>query len=245
MVKIENISKTFGSKIILDGLSLELNEGEILSVIGKSGTGKSVLLKCIIGLEKVDSGSILIDDERVTDFNEREFNERIRPKMSMIFQQGALWDSMTIEENIDLALKIRKNLPEDERRQLVRESLELVDLKGVEKMYPDELSGGMAKRAAFARGAAIRPKYLLYDEPTTGLDPVLSNIINDLIVELNQKLGTTSLVISHDIQGVEHISHRIAMLYKGNILLTCDKKDLWNQNNAIFNHFIHGDITLL
>ncbi len=245
MVKLENISKAFGPKQILNGLSLELNDGEILSVIGKSGTGKSVLLKCIIGLEQVDEGRVIIDGEDVTDFSERDFNERIRPKMSMIFQQGALWDSMTIGENIDLALKIRKNLPDDERRQLVHESLELVGLKGVADMYPDELSGGMAKRAAFARGAAIRPKYLLYDEPTTGLDPVLSNIIDDLIVELNQKLGTTSLVISHDMKGVEKISHRIAMLYKGQILLTCEKKDLWRQDNAIFNHFIHGDITLL
>ncbi|OQX87185.1 ABC transporter ATP-binding protein [candidate division KSB1 bacterium 4484_87] len=244
MVEVKNIYKSFGSKEILSGVNLTLKDGEILSIIGKSGTGKSVLLKLIIGLISPDSGQIVVDGVDVTEFSEGEFNEKIRTKMSMVFQEGALWDSMTVAENIELALKIRKHLPEEERKQIISESLRLVGLDDVENKFPDELSGGMMKRAAIARAIAIRPKYLFYDEPTTGLDPVLSNIINGLILSLTKKLNTTALIISHDIDGVARISDRVAMLHEGKIILICNAKEMWNQQNEIFNHFIHGDTEL-
>lgn len=245
MVEIKNLYKSFGSKKILNGIDLTIEDGEIFSVIGKSGCGKSVLLKSIIGLIPADAGEIYIDDENVADFTEKDFNEKIRSKMSMVFQEGALWDSMTVRGNIDLALKIRKHLPDQKRNKIISENLRLVGLDDVEDKFPDELSGGMMKRVAIARAIAIRPKYLLYDEPTTGLDPVLSNMINDLIFDLNRKLNTTSLVVSHDIAGVEKISDRVVMLHDGKIIVSCSAKEMWQQDNEIFNRFIRGDKELI
>jgi len=245
MVKIKNLYKSFGSKAILNGINLKIDDGEIFSVIGKSGSGKSVLLKSIIGLIPIDAGEIHIDGENISNFSEEEFNERIRSKMSMVFQEGALWDSMTVGGNVDLALKIKKHIPEEERKKIITESLRLVGLDDVENKFPDELSGGMMKRVAIARAIAIRPKYLLYDEPTTGLDPVLSNVINELIFKLNHKLKTTSLIVSHDIVGVEKISDRVAMLHDGKIILICPAKEIWQQDNEIFNRFIRGDKELI
>ncbi len=243
MLVIKNLHKAFNDKKVLNGVHLEVQEGEIFSVIGMSGTGKSVLLKLIIGLMRADQGEIWLDGQEITDFTEDEFNAHVRPKMSMVFQEGALWDSMTIGENIDLALKIQKHLSEEERRKRIKQSLELVGLPPIEAMYPDELSGGMVKRVAIARAIATQPKYLLYDEPTTGLDPVLSNMINELIIKLNRQLGTTSIVITHDIPGVERISNRVAMLYKGEIIHVCKAKEIWEQDNEIFNQFIRGKVT--
>jgi phospholipid/cholesterol/gamma-HCH transport system ATP-binding protein len=242
MLEIKELYKSFGSKKILNGVSLEVNDQEIVSIIGMSGTGKSVLLKNIIGLLEADAGQILLDNNDITNYSEQEYNQFVRPKMSMVFQEGALWDSMTVGQNIDLALKIQKHLTEEERSRRISESLEMVGLPPIQDLYPEELSGGMIKRVAIARAIATRPKYLLYDEPTTGLDPVLSNMINDLIVKLNSQLGTTSLVISHDISGVEKISNRIAMLYKGKIVHICAANVLWEQEHEIFNQFIHGKV---
>ncbi len=243
MLEIKELYKSFGSKKILNGVSLDVHDKEIVSVIGMSGTGKSVLLKNIIGLLEADAGHILLDGIDITNYTEQEYNHLVRPKMSMVFQEGALWDSMTVGQNIDLALKIQKHLTGEERAKRIRESLEMVGLPPIQDLFPEELSGGMIKRVAIARAIATRPKYLLYDEPTTGLDPVLSNMINDLIVQLNTRLGTTSLVISHDIRGVEKISNRVAMLYKGEIVHTCAANALWKQEHEIFNQFIHGKVT--
>lgn len=243
MIKINNLYKSFGEFKVLNGVNLTVEENKILTIIGKSGTGKSVLLKNIIGLLKPDSGTIEIDSIDTTGFDEDEFNKFIRPKMALVFQDGALWDSMTIAANIDLALQIQKHLGEDERKKRIKESLESVGLKDVENVFPDELSGGMLKRAAIARAIAMRPKYLLYDEPTTGLDPVLSNIINNLIKKINVEMGITSLIISHDILGVEKISDYTAMLFEGKIIVTCKAKEMWAQENQIFNDFIKGKIT--
>ncbi len=240
MLEIIKLSKSFGSKNILDRVSLTVSDHEIVSVIGMSGTGKSVLLKTIIGLLVPDQGQIILDDQDITDYSEQQYNQHVRPIMSMVFQEGALWDSMTVGQNIDLALKIQKHLTEEERHKRIHDSLEMVGLPPIQDQYPEELSGGMVKRVAIARAIATQPKYLLYDEPTTGLDPVLSNMINDLIVDLNNRLGTTSLIISHDIPGVERISNRIAMLYQGQIVHSCNAKDLWRQDHEVFNQFIHG-----
>ncbi len=240
MLKIQNLSKSFDTKIILDNVNLVIPDHEIVSVIGMSGTGKSVLLKTIIGLLAPDSGKIFLDGVDITDYTEQQYNHFVRPKMSMVFQEGALWDSLTVGENIDLALKIQKHLSKQERRERISESLEMVGLTNIKNLYPEELSGGMIKRVAIARAIATQPKYLLYDEPTTGLDPILSNMIDDLIVNINSRLGTTSLIISHDIPGVEKISNHVAMLYMGKIVHTCSANDLWQQDNEIFNQFIHG-----
>ncbi len=240
MLEIKQLYKSFDNKNILNGVNLSVSDREIVSVIGLSGTGKSVLLKTIIGLIIPDKGAIILDGRDITDYTEQQYNQFVRPIMSMVFQEGALWDSMTVGQNIDLALKIQKRLSMEERSIRIEKSLEMVGLPPIQNQYPDELSGGMIKRVAIARAIATQPKYLLYDEPTTGLDPVLSNMINDLIVELNRRLGTTSLIISHDISGVERISNRVAMLYKGKIIHSCVAKDLWKQDNKIFNKFIHG-----
>jgi ABC-type transport system involved in resistance to organic solvents, ATPase component len=176
----------------------------------------------------------------VTKFSESRFNQEVRPYISFVFQGGALWDSMTVGANIDLALKIQKGLDERERKRRIEESLRLVDLEGVENVYPEELSGGMLKRASIARAIATKPKYLLYDEPTTGLDPILSNVINELILKLNHELGISSLIISHDIVGTERISDRVALLHEGQIVLTCNASEMRYQDDDIFNEFING-----
>lgn len=245
MVKIENLHKAFEGRVILDDVNLTLVDGEILTVVGMSGTGKSVLLKNIIGLITPDSGKIHLDGQEISNFSEKEYNLHVRNQMSMVFQEGALWDSMTVGENIELALKIHKHLNDAERSTLVAEALAMVGLEHIEKAYPEELSGGMMKRAAIARAIATRPKYLLYDEPTTGLDPVLSNVINDLIVKLNREMNITSLVISHDMDSVEKVSTRVAMLHKGRVIVTCNADDLWRQTDDIFNSFIHGNSEIL
>lgn len=242
MLVIEHLRKQFGSNMVLEDVNLTLQDGEVLTVIGMSGIGKSVLAKAIMGLIETDSGRIMLDGEEITRLSEGELNRRVRDKISMVFQQGALWDSMTIQENIDLALSIRKSLDPVERRKLVRESLRMVGLDGVEHLYPEELSGGMIKRAAIARAIAAHPKYLIYDEPTTGLDPVLRNMVNALIVRLHKELKTTSLIISHDIESLQKFSERVALLHDGRIETTCSVSEMWNHKNRLFNNFIRGNI---
>ena len=242
MVELKNITVGFNNHNILDGLNLNINDGEVLSVIGMSGSGKSVLLKTILGLIPHRSGQIIFDGVDISEFTEEEYDYNVRNKMGMVFQAGALLDSLTIEQNIKLALIHRKDLSNDIKHKMAAESLEMVGLSGVESKYPEELSGGMIKRAAIARGIVSKPKYLLYDEPTTGLDPVLSNLINNLIHKLSRELNITSMLITHDINGAEKISDRIAMLYKGKIILTCPAGEIWVQNNKIFNDFIHGNV---
>ena len=245
MLVIEHLQKRFGSNAVLRDVNLTLNDGEVLTVIGMSGIGKSVLAKAIIGLIEPDGGRITLDGQDITQYNEEQFNLKVRDRMSMVFQQGALWDSMTIRENIDLALNIRKNLGLSERTELIRESLRMVGLRDAEELYPEELSGGMIKRAAIARAIAARPKYLIYDEPTTGLDPVLRNMVNDLITRLHRELKTTSLIISHDIESLQHFSERVALLHEGRIVTTCPVSELWNQDDQTFNSFIHGEVGVL
>lgn len=246
MIKLEKISKRFGTHVILDQIDLELKESEILSVIGKSGTGKSVLLKIIIGLLKPDNGRIFVDGEDITGYNEYELDNRVRNKVSMVFQQGALWDSMTIGQNIGLALRIHKHLNEEERKKRIMKSLDMVGLSSsVLEQYPEELSGGMIKRVSIARAIVTYPKYIFYDEPTTGLDPVSANLINKLIIDLNKEMNMTTLVISHDIKGVEQISDRVAMLYNAHIIVNCDAGMMWQQKNPIFINFIHGKVETL
>ncbi len=240
MIKVRDLHKSFNNHAVLNGVNLELLDGEVLSIIGKSGTGKSVLIKSILGLIEPDSGSVEVDGMEVVGMSEDQFNAKVRNNISIVFQEGALWDSMNVGENIELALQIKKHLDPEEREEIVIDSLRKVGLENIRYVYPEELSGGMMKRVAIARAIATRPKYLFYDEPTTGLDPVLSNVINNLIKKLNAELGITTLIISHDIKGVETVSDRVAMLYEGKVVHTCNAKEMWQQENKIFNDFIRG-----
>lgn len=245
MVIIENLRKAFGDNQVLEDVNLTLYDEEILTIVGMSGIGKSVLLKMIVGLVEADSGHIYLDDIDVTQLHEEQLNDLVRTQISMVFQQGALWDSLTVQQNIELALDIRHNLSKPERIELVKESLELVGLRDAENLYPEELSGGMVKRASIARAIAARPKYLFFDEPTTGLDPVLANMVNDLIVKLHRELRTTTLVVSHDVAHLQHFTQRVAMLHAGRIVHVCTARDMWNQDNRIFNSFIRGELDVL
>ncbi len=242
MVDVINISKSFNGSKVLDGLNLKLYDGELLSIIGRSGAGKSVLIKIILGLINSDSGKVVIDGEDITGYSEGKMNEKVRIKMGMVYQYDALWDSMTIGENLKLILKIRKHFSDEEMDYKVKESLDMVELPGIENKYPEELSGGMEKRIAVARAIIMKPKYIIYDEPTTGLDPVLTNTIDNLILKLNKEQNITSLLISHDIKSAEKVSDRICMIYRGKIIHACNADKLWEQDNDIFNKFIHGDI---
>jgi phospholipid/cholesterol/gamma-HCH transport system ATP-binding protein len=245
MVVIEHLHKEIEGKTILNDVNLTVKDNEVFTLMGKSGTGKTVLLKTIIGLMSADSGRVVLDGEDITDYTEPEYNALVRNRMTMVFQHGALWDSMNVGQNIDLALNIRQGLSESERTRLIKESLALVGLEDTESLYPEELSGGMIKRAAIARAIAARPKYILYDEPTTGLDPVLSNMVVDLILKLDRELEVTSLIISHDIHNAQRISDRVGLLYNGTIVHTCRAEEMWNQTNDVFNHFLEGDGGLL
>lgn len=241
MIELRNISKSFGGNVVLDGVNLEIRDGEVLTVIGQSGAGKSVLMKIMLGLVVPDEGRIIVDDVDVTDYTEEQMNETVRTKIGMVYQYDALWDSMTIGDNLKLALRIRKDFTEEEMELKVRESLDMVELPDVEDEFPEELSGGMKKRIAVARAIIMNPKYIVYDEPTTGLDPVLINTIDNLVVKLNKEQSITSLVISHDVRSAEKISDRVCMIHGGKMIHTCSANELWNQDNQLFNKFIHGD----
>jgi phospholipid/cholesterol/gamma-HCH transport system ATP-binding protein len=242
MVELKNISKSFNNTKVLNNLNFQLLDNEVHSVIGQSGAGKTVLIKIIIGLMKPESGRVIVNDEDITDYTEEQLNEKVRMNIGIVYQNGALWDSMTIGENLRLVLKLKKSFSEEEIDRKVKDSLEMVDLPHLENKYPDELSGGMKKRIAIARAIILKPEYIIYDEPTTGLDPVLINTIDNLILKLNKEQNITSLVISHNLKSAETISNRVSMIYNGEIIQTCNSEDLWDQDNDAFNKFIHGDV---
>lgn len=217
MIEFKNLVKSFGARTILKGLNLKINEGEIFFILGTSGTGKSVLLKNLVGLLKPDQGEIWVDGEEVSQLNEIEYL-RIRKKCGMVFQQPALFDSLSIFENVAFGLRRLEKLSEEELQARVSEALASVHIKGVEEKLPTQISYGMQKRVSLARTLALRPKILLFDEPTTGLDPVTTNAVNNLIQELSVRLKTTSVVVSHDMACALSIAHRIVVLDKGEIV---------------------------
>ena len=238
-ITLKQISKSFGQQKVLDQLDLTLESQKITCIIGRSGGGKSVLLKHIIGLAKPDSGQIFVDDIDISTLKESELNE-IRKNFGMLFQDAALFDSMTVGENVAFPLKEHRRLPKKEMEQIITDKLLQVGLTGVTEKMPSELSGGMRKRVGLARALALDPKIILFDEPTTGLDPIMCDAIDRLIVKTQQNTGSTCVVISHDIESTFKIAHRIAMLYKGKIIAYGSPEDIQSSSNPVLKQFIQG-----
>jgi phospholipid/cholesterol/gamma-HCH transport system ATP-binding protein len=242
MIEIIDLHKSFGDNKVLDGVNLTINKGETTTIIGRSGVGKSVLLKHIIGLVKPDKGRILIDGEDITLYKNEKL-VKLRQRFGMLFQGSALFDSMTVEENVGLGLREHTKLPEEEIRKIVREKLRLVGLRGVEEVKPAELSGGMKKRVGLARAIAMNPEYILYDEPTTGLDPIMADAINYLIIRMKNELNVTSIAVTHDIVSAYKISNRIAMIYEGKIIFVGSPEEVKSTEDPIVRQFVEGRAT--
>ncbi|MBX7151251.1 ABC transporter ATP-binding protein [bacterium] len=241
MIQIVNLYKYFQDKRILSGVNLEIETGKITTIVGRSGCGKSVLLKHIVGLLHPDEGKVLIEGEALSDMTTQELFD-VRKKMGLVFQNGALFDSMSVEENIGLGLREHTKLSDAEISNKVSKLLEMVGLPGIEKYRPSELSGGMKKRVSLARALAMDPQYVLYDEPTTGLDPIMSAIIDDLIQRLNNDLNITSIVVTHDMKSVYKISDRVAMLHYGVVRFNGTPDELKNTNDNVVRQFIEGNV---
>lgn len=238
-IRVVNLHKSFGENQVLRGVDLEVQQGESMVVIGGSGSGKTVLIKCIIGLIQPDEGEIYVDGLEITSLNEKRMNE-VRKKFGMLFQWGALFDSMTVWENVGFGLRYQCHLKEEEIRKIASEKLALVGLKNVEDLMPSELSGGMKKRVSLARAIAMEPEILLYDEPTTGIDPIMADAINDLMIEMRQKLNVTSIAITHDMKSAYKIADRIAMLFNGKIVEVGSPEEIKNSSSPIVQQFIQG-----
>jgi phospholipid/cholesterol/gamma-HCH transport system ATP-binding protein len=239
MIRIVDLYKSFGENNVLCGANLTVNKGESMVVIGQSGSGKSVLLKHLIGLLKPDSGEIYIDGVEISRLNEYEL-QRLTKKFGMLFQGAALFDSMTVAENVGFGLERHTGYSPGKISELVSEGLAKVGLRGVENLMPYQLSGGMKKRVGLARAIVYGPEIMLYDEPSTGLDPIRADSINDLINMLKKEMGVTSVVITHDMVSANKIADRIAMLYKGVIIETGTPQEIRNSRNEIIQQFIHG-----
>lgn len=239
MIEIRNLQKSFNGKAVLRGVDLDIPEGETQIIIGRSGCGKSVLLKHIIGLIKPDGGQIFVDGEEVTSLSSRELY-RMRRKFGMLFQGAALFDSMTVEENVALGVREHRMFDEPEIQRRVAEKLELVGLPNTQQMKPAELSGGMKKRVGLARALMMDPEFVLFDEPTTGLDPITSDAINDLIIDCTNKLGVTSIVVTHDMTSAYKVGHRFSMLHEGQVIFTGTPEEVRNTTHPIVRQFIEG-----
>ena len=239
MIRIRGVKKRLGSKQVLDGVDLEIRTGESIVVMGRSGSGKSVLLKNIVRLMTPDEGSIEVDGVEIIGLPEAELNE-VRKKFGFLFQGAALFDSMTVAENVGLPLREHLRLHEREVRERVRERLEWVGLKGVEDMKPASLSGGMRKRVGLARAIAMDPAFVLYDEPTTGLDPIMADVIDQLIRTLQKRLGATSIVVTHDLTSAYKVADRLAMLHDGRIIYTGTPDEWRATTNPLIRQFIEG-----
>lgn len=242
MIEIINLHKAFGNNRVLNGVNLKIEKGESMVVIGGSGSGKSVLIKHIIGIQRPDEGSVFIDGVDIAKLSERDLND-VRKRFGMLFQGAALFDSMRVWENVAFALLRHRKMKEKEARETAAEKLRMVGLIGVEDMMPSDLSGGMKKRVGLARAIAHEPDILLYDEPTTGLDPIMADAINDLIVEMKQRLSVTSVSITHDMHSAYKIADRIAMLYNGIIIDTGTPDEIKNTGNPLVRQFITGSAT--
>lgn len=239
-IRVENLHKAFGHKRVLDGVTLDVKKGESLVIIGGSGSGKSVLIKNILGIIHPDSGTIEVDGQDVTHHNRAE-REKYLSKFGMLFQGGALFDSLTVWENISFRLMNRHHMKKKDAKDLAVKKLAQVGLGAeVANLSPSELSGGMQKRVALARAIASNPEVIFFDEPTTGLDPIMADVINDLIVKCSRELGATTITITHDMHSARKIGHNIAMIYKGKIIHHGPAKDIDHTGNEYVDQFIHG-----
>jgi phospholipid/cholesterol/gamma-HCH transport system ATP-binding protein len=238
MIEIVNLHKRFGNNEVLKGVDLIINKGETLVIIGRSGEGKSVLIKLIVGLLSPDSGFVKVEGDVVSELNERDLY-KMRKKFGFLFQGAALFDSMTVEENVGLPLvESGTKLSSIEISKVVSEKLELVGLPGVQNLKPSELSGGMKKRVGLARALATNPDYIFYDEPTTGLDPIMSDSIDNMIKELGGKLNVTSIVVTHDMYSVKNVADKVALLNEGKIYFLGTPGDLLTSNDKVITDFI-------
>ena len=241
MIEIVDLQKSFGAKQVLKDVNLKIEEGKTTCILGGSGSGKSTLIKCLIGLEQVTGGKILVDGKDITKIHSEIKLAAIRRRFGYLFQEGALFDSLSVGENVAFGLKYLTEVPEQDYPKVIREKLALVGLKeDVAKLNPSELSGGMKKRVSLARVLAVEPKVILYDEPTTGLDPIMSDIISDLIIDLKAKLGVTSVVITHDMHSAFKIADYIAFLYEGKILMYGTPQEFQKTDNPYVLQFVQG-----
>jgi len=239
MIKVSNIHKSFNDKIILNGIDFQINRGECVVIIGKSGSGKSVLLKHLLGLINPDNGYIEIDGDSLTDLKYNQL-QKIRSKIGMVFQSGALFDSLTVNENIEIALNRLTDLNDMDLQLRINECLDEVGMRDTNQLMPSELSGGMKKRVGIARAISFKPDYLFYDEPTTGLDPIMSNTINKLISKFNKNTRITSLVITHSMKTVFEVADRVLMLHNGKIYFNGSVNDIKNSKDSVISSFVNG-----
>lgn len=238
MIKLINVCKEFNGRQVLNNINLEVQSGETMAIIGGSGSGKSTLLKLMIGLIHPTSGKILIDGQDIAAMNDDELDE-VRLKMGMVFQYSALFDSMSVGENVAFGLRERMDYSEERIQAIVKEKLELVGLPGREDFMPGELSGGMKKRVSLARAIAVNPDIIFYDEPSSGLDPIMSGKIDELIIETQRKLKVTSLVVTHDMVSACTISDRIAMIYEGEMIAVDTPEAIMNSTDPRIKKFVH------
>ena len=247
MIEIIDLHKSFGDHRVLAGVNLKIETGETMVIIGRSGSGKSVLLKHVVGLIEPDSGRILIDGTNVFDVGKDEINH-FRMQIGMLFQGAALFDSLTVRENVGFSLYEHTQLQTSDVDQRVKEKLRLVGLSGIEDLLPSELSGGMKKRVGLARAICTEPKIILYDEPTTGLDPIMADAINDLIIRMRERLRVTSIVVTHDMTSAYKVGNRVAMLYNGKIVGIGTPDEIRGSKDPLVQQFIsgsaHGPITI-
>lgn len=239
LIEFRNVSKRFGRQVVLDRINLQVNEGESLVIIGASGSGKSVMLKHMVGLLCPDSGEVSFDGHRIDQLSERELDE-LRINFGFLFQQGALFDSMSVEENVAFPLVEHTKKPPQEISRLVDEKLRMVGLPHVRKKMPAELSGGQRKRVALARAIAMSPRAILYDEPTTGLDPIRSDVINELILKLKHELNVTSVVVTHDMHSAFKVADRIVMIHEARLIFDGTPEELRASENPVVQRFISG-----
>ena len=243
MIEVKNLYKSFDEKGVLSDINFSLQRGQAVTIVGKSGAGKSVLLKCLIGLLKPDKGTIYVDNKLINSMSFSQLQE-IRASIGMVFQFGALFDSLTVRDNISLALRKLTKLSEDDIQERVINSLESVDMANTEELMPAELSGGMKKRVGIARAIAIKPAYLFYDEPTTGLDPVMTDSINRLIRKFQSTEKVTSVIITHEMRTVYDVADRVLLLHNGKIRFDGNPDDIKNVDDLVVQQFITGNSTL-
>jgi len=239
MIRVVDLHKSFGGKKVLQGVNLEVDKGETLVIIGQSGSGKSILVKHLIGLIAPDKGEIFVEDVDITRLSEEDLY-KVRRKFAMLFQGAALFDSLTVLENVRFGLERYTDLSHTKIDEMAREALQRVGLRGVDDLMPFELSGGMRKRVGLARAIAYNPEIILYDEPSTGIDPIRADAINDLIIQMKKDLNVTSVVITHDMVSTYKVADRVAMLYQGKIIAAGKPEEIRESKNPVIQQFISG-----